>query len=63
MIEQHYLDDCLFQLRKLKAQADKAMAQVDDAQFSNTSRRPRAASAQVGLLPEPGVVASEAARC
>ena len=33
MIEQHYLDDCLFQLRKLKAQADKAMAQVDDAQF------------------------------
>ena len=33
MIEQHYLDDCLFQLRKLKAQADKAMAQVDDRQF------------------------------
>ena len=33
MIEQHYLDDCLFQLRKLKAQADKAMAQVDDQQF------------------------------
>ena len=33
MIEQHYLDDCLFQLRKLKAQADKAMAQVDDPQF------------------------------
>lgn len=33
MIEQHYLDDCLFQLRKLKAQADKAMAQVDNAQF------------------------------
>ena len=33
MIEQHYLDDCLFQLRKLKAQADKAMAQIDEAQF------------------------------
>jgi Protein of unknown function (DUF1572) len=33
LIEQHYLDDCLFQLRKLKAQADKAMAQVDDPQF------------------------------
>ena len=33
MIEQHYLDDCVLQLRKLKAQADKAMAQVDDAQF------------------------------
>ena len=33
MIEQHYLDDCVFQLRKLKAQADKAMAQVDDSQF------------------------------
>ena len=33
MIEQPFLDDCLFQLRKLKTQADKAMAQVDDAQF------------------------------
>ena len=33
MIERHYLDDSLFQLRKLKTQADKAMAQVDDAQF------------------------------
>ena len=33
MIEQHYLDDCLFQLRKLKAQGDKAMAQVDDRHF------------------------------
>ena len=33
MIKQHFLDDCLFQLRKLKAQSDKAMAQVDDAQF------------------------------
>ena len=30
MIEQHYLDDCLLQLRKLKAQADKAIAQIDD---------------------------------
>jgi hypothetical protein len=33
LIEQHYLDDCVLQLRKLKAQADKAMAQVDDTQF------------------------------
>lgn len=33
MIEQHYIDDSLFQLRKLKAQADKAMAQIDEAQF------------------------------
>ena len=33
MIKQHYIDDCLFQLRKLRAQADKAIAQVDDTQF------------------------------
>jgi hypothetical protein len=33
LIEQHYLEDCVFQLRKLKGQAEKAMAQVDDAQF------------------------------
>ena len=33
MIERQYLDDCLLQLRKLKAQADKAVAQVDDEQF------------------------------
>jgi hypothetical protein len=33
LIEQHYIDDCLFQLRKLKAQAEKAIAQIDDAQF------------------------------
>jgi hypothetical protein len=33
LIEQHFLDDCLFQLRALKTQADKAMAQVEDAQF------------------------------
>jgi hypothetical protein len=33
MIEQHYLDDTLLQLRKLKAQADKAIAQVDDRQL------------------------------
>ena len=33
MIERHYLDDCLVQLRKLKAQADKAIAQVSDAQL------------------------------
>jgi hypothetical protein len=30
MIEQHYLDDALRQLRKLKVQGDKALAQVDD---------------------------------
>lgn len=36
MIKQHYIDDSLFQLRKLKAQADKAMAQIDDAQFFST---------------------------
>jgi hypothetical protein len=30
VIEQQYLDDCLLQLRKLKAQADKAIAQIDD---------------------------------
>ena len=28
MIEQHYLDDTLVQLRKLKSQADKAIAQI-----------------------------------
>ena len=33
MIERHYLDNCVSQLRALKAQADKAIAQVDDAQF------------------------------
>ena len=33
MIEQHILDDTLFQLRKLKTQADTAMAQIDDGQF------------------------------
>jgi len=33
LIEQHYLDDCLAQLRKLKTQADKAIAQIDDAQL------------------------------
>ena len=30
MIEQHYLDDSLRQLRKLKAQADKAIAQTSN---------------------------------
>jgi hypothetical protein len=30
MNDQHYLDDILVQLRKLKAQADKAVAQVGD---------------------------------
>ena len=33
MIEQHYLDDTILQLRKLKGQAEKAVAQVGDAQF------------------------------
>ena len=33
MIEQHYLDDTALQLRKLKRQADKAIAQVQDAHF------------------------------
>jgi hypothetical protein len=33
LIERHYLDDSLFQLRKLKAQADRAIAQIDDRQF------------------------------
>ena len=33
MIERHFLDDCLVQLRKLKAQADKAIGQIDDRQF------------------------------
>jgi len=31
VIDRHYLDDSLLQLRKLKAQADKALAQVDEA--------------------------------
>jgi hypothetical protein len=33
LIEQHYLDESVLQLRKLKGQADKAMAQVEDTQF------------------------------
>ena len=33
MIERHFLDDSIFQLRKLKSQADKAIAQIDDRQF------------------------------
>ena len=33
MIEQHFIDDCLLQLRKLKSQADKALAQIDDGQL------------------------------
>jgi hypothetical protein len=33
LIEQHFLDDCLVQLRKLKTQAEKAMDQIDDEQF------------------------------
>jgi hypothetical protein len=33
LIEQLYLDDCLLQLRKLKAQAEKAIAQIDDRQL------------------------------
>jgi hypothetical protein len=33
MIEQHYLDDSLRQLRKLKAQADRAIQQTRDEHF------------------------------
>lgn len=33
MIEKYYLDDTLLQLRKLKGQAEKAIAQVDDQQL------------------------------
>jgi Protein of unknown function (DUF1572) len=33
LIEQHYIDDTLFQLRKLKAQAEKAIEQIDESQF------------------------------
>lgn len=33
MIEQQYLDDTLLQLRKLKSQAEKAIAQIDDGQL------------------------------
>ncbi|MFL6280971.1 MAG: DUF1572 family protein [Vicinamibacterales bacterium] len=33
MIEQHYLDDAIRQLRKLKAQADKALSQTSDEHF------------------------------
>ncbi|HEU4935753.1 MAG TPA: DUF1572 family protein [Vicinamibacterales bacterium] len=36
MIEQHFLDDALQQLRKLKAQADKAVAQTSDQYFFAT---------------------------
>ena len=36
MIEQHYLDDALRQLRKLKVQADKALAQTSDEHFFAT---------------------------
>lgn len=33
MIEQHYLRDTLLQLRKLKSQAEKAIAQIKEDQF------------------------------
>lgn len=33
MIEQHFIDDCLLQLRKLKSQADKAIAQIEPEQI------------------------------
>lgn len=33
MIERHFLDDALLQLRKLKQQADRAIAQIDDEAF------------------------------
>jgi hypothetical protein len=36
MIEQHYLEDTLLQLNKLKGQAEKAAAQIGDEQFFAT---------------------------
>lgn len=36
MIEQHYLEDTLLQLNKLKGQAEKAIAQITDEQFFAT---------------------------
>jgi hypothetical protein len=36
MIEQHYLDDAVVQLTKLKAQADRALAQTTDAHLFAT---------------------------
>jgi len=33
MMERHFIDDCLLQLRKLKGLADKARAQVSDEQL------------------------------
>lgn len=33
MIERQYLEDCLLELRKLKKQADKAIAQIDEPQL------------------------------
>jgi hypothetical protein len=36
MIEQHYLEDTSLQLKKLKGQAEKAIAQVSDEQFFAT---------------------------
>src|SRR5262245_12395904 len=36
MIEQQFLDDAVRQLRKLKAQADKALAQTSDDHFFAT---------------------------
>ena len=33
MIEQHFLEDTLLQLRKLKTQAERAIAQIDDHAF------------------------------
>jgi hypothetical protein len=36
MLEQHYLQDAVVQLKKLKAQADKALAQTSDDQLFAT---------------------------
>jgi hypothetical protein len=33
VVEKHYLDDCLVQLKKLKSQADKALSQIDGEQM------------------------------
>ena len=47
MMEQHYLDDTLLQLRKLKTQAERAAAQLDDEEFF---RAPGPGSNSVALI-------------
>ncbi|HLB86927.1 MAG TPA: DUF1572 family protein [Terriglobales bacterium] len=43
-VGQHYLEDALNEFRRLKKSADKAMAQVSDAEFSASWARRRTAS-------------------